>query len=191
MKPPRAPRAQRASNPPMPPLAPSPPVVARDARIAAEVEALARVMREFDLHEIEVEHDGDHVRLKREPPREARRALAPEHRPIAATPSSTPPSPAVANAVSASEPGHPSVYITAPFVGTFYRQPAPGSSSFVEVGQHVRKGQVLCIIEAMKLMNEIEAEVDGTIVSVLAENGQPVEFGEPLFQLRQLQQLRP
>jgi acetyl-CoA carboxylase biotin carboxyl carrier protein len=76
------------------------------------------------------------------------------------------------------------VYITSPFVGTFYRSPSPEAPAFVEVGTRVRKGQVLCIVEAMKLMNEIESDVDGTVVAVLAENGQPVEFGEPLFQIR-------
>jgi acetyl-CoA carboxylase biotin carboxyl carrier protein len=66
-------------------------------------------------------------------------------------------------------------------VGTFYRAPAPGAEPFVKIGDRVRKGQVLCIIEAMKLMNEIEAENDGTIVDILADNAQPVEFGEALF----------
>ena len=74
--------------------------------------------------------------------------------------------------------------MNSPFVGTFYRAASPDNPSFVDVGQVVKKGQVLCIVEAMKLMNEIEAEVDGTIVALLAENGQPVEYGEPLFQIR-------
>lgn len=73
--------------------------------------------------------------------------------------------------------------ILSPFVGTFYRAPSPTSEIYVREGQSVKRGAVLCIIEAMKLMNEIEAEVDGTIVSVLVENGQPVEFGEPLFSI--------
>lgn len=71
--------------------------------------------------------------------------------------------------------------ILSPFVGTFYRAPSPTSPSYVEVGKRVKPGDSLCIIEAMKLMNEIEADFAGTIVSVLVENGQPVEFGEPLF----------
>lgn len=71
--------------------------------------------------------------------------------------------------------------VTSPIVGTFYRASSPDAPSFVEVGSEVKKGQVLCIIEAMKLMNEIESEVDGVIVRALAENGQPVEYGEPLF----------
>jgi acetyl-CoA carboxylase biotin carboxyl carrier protein len=73
--------------------------------------------------------------------------------------------------------------ITSPFVGTFYRSPAPDQPPFVEVGASVRKGQVLCIIEAMKLMNEIESEVAGKVAECLAQNGQPVEFGQPLFRI--------
>ena len=74
--------------------------------------------------------------------------------------------------------------ITSPIVGTFYRSPSPGSPSFVEVGSRVKKGQVLCIIEAMKLMNEIESDVDGEILEIYPQNAQPVEFGEPLFAVR-------
>lgn len=73
------------------------------------------------------------------------------------------------------------ITVTAPIVGTFYRSPSPDAPPFVEVGTKVKKGQTLCIIEAMKLMNEIESEVDGIVVRILVENGQPVEYGEPLF----------
>lgn len=73
--------------------------------------------------------------------------------------------------------------ITSPFVGTFYRSPAPDQPSFAEVGATVKKGQTLCIVEAMKLMNEIESEVAGKVAEVLAQNGQPVEFGQPLFRI--------
>jgi acetyl-CoA carboxylase biotin carboxyl carrier protein len=73
--------------------------------------------------------------------------------------------------------------ITSPFVGTVYRSASPEAPAFIEVGQSVRKGQVLCIVEAMKLMNEIEAETAGRVVEVLVQNGQSVEFGEPLFKL--------
>ncbi|HVJ13080.1 MAG TPA: acetyl-CoA carboxylase biotin carboxyl carrier protein, partial [Burkholderiales bacterium] len=71
--------------------------------------------------------------------------------------------------------------IKSPIVGTFYRAPEPGARNFVEVGDQVRKGQVLCIIEAMKLMNEIEADASGVVKAILVENGQPVEYGQPLF----------
>ncbi len=73
------------------------------------------------------------------------------------------------------------ITVTSPIVGTFYRAPSPEAAPFVEIGSKVKKAQVLCIIEAMKLMNEIESEVDGTVIKVLVENGQPVEYGEPLF----------
>jgi acetyl-CoA carboxylase biotin carboxyl carrier protein len=76
------------------------------------------------------------------------------------------------------------VWVTSPFVGTFYRSPSPDAPSFVEVGSVVREGQALCIVEAMKLMNEIEADASGTIVEILAENGKPVEFGQKLFKVR-------
>jgi len=96
------------------------------------------------------------------------------------------PTPAVAPAPAASLPpatpadseGH---IVKSPMVGTYYRCPSPGAKSFVEVGDSVKKGQTICIIEAMKLMNEIEADKDGVIKAVLVENGQPVEYGEPLF----------
>ncbi len=89
----------------------------------------------------------------------------------------------------AAEPDGPSVdrnlvELTSPIVGTFYRAPSPGAPMFVDVGSRVRKGQVLCIIEAMKLMNEIESEIEAEVVEVCVENGQPVEFGEVLFRLR-------
>ena len=88
--------------------------------------------------------------------------------------------PAAAPAKPEPKPGH---VVTSPFVGTFYRTPAPEQPNFVDVGSVVRKGQVLCIVEAMKLMNEIEAEVAGRVAEVLVENGQPVEFGQALFRI--------
>jgi acetyl-CoA carboxylase biotin carboxyl carrier protein len=79
----------------------------------------------------------------------------------------------------------PGVEVKSPFVGTFYRAPSPDSPPFVDVGQKVKKGQTLCIVEAMKLMNEIEAETDGTVAEIYAQNASPVEFGEPLFRIVQ------
>jgi acetyl-CoA carboxylase biotin carboxyl carrier protein len=73
--------------------------------------------------------------------------------------------------------------VNSPFVGTFYRAPSPESPPFVEAGAKVKKGQVLCIVEAMKLMNEIESEVDGTVAEIFVQNATPVEFGEPLFRI--------
>jgi acetyl-CoA carboxylase biotin carboxyl carrier protein len=76
------------------------------------------------------------------------------------------------------------IYITSPMVGTFYRQPEPGAEPFTREGDYVKKGQVLCIIEAMKLMNEIESEHEGQLVKILVENGQPVQYGDQLFAVR-------
>ena len=87
-------------------------------------------------------------------------------------------------APAAAEPPSDSVDVTSPFVGTFYRSPSPDAPAFVEVGSVVRTGQTLCIVEAMKLMNEIEAEVSGTIVEIFAQNGKSVEFGQKLFRIK-------
>lgn len=101
---------------------------------------------------------------------------------VAATPSANPPP--VAAAPQSASPAESSAdlhVIKSPIVGTFYSAPSPGANSFVRVGDHVNAGQVLCIIEAMKLMNEIEADVAGEVMRIFVENGQPVEYGEPLF----------
>ena len=94
-----------------------------------------------------------------------------------------PPAAPVAVAAPTATANEKALTITSPFVGTFYRSASPEAPAFIELGQTVRKGQVLCIVEAMKLMNEIEAETAGRIVEVLVQNGQSVEFGEPLFKL--------
>jgi acetyl-CoA carboxylase biotin carboxyl carrier protein len=95
------------------------------------------------------------------------------------------PSPATsAPATAAAEPGADAHIVRSPIVGTFYAAPAPDAEPFTRVGDRVRKGQVLCIVEAMKLMNEIESDADGTVVQVLVRNAQPVEYGEPLFAVR-------
>jgi acetyl-CoA carboxylase biotin carboxyl carrier protein len=98
-----------------------------------------------------------------------------------------PPAPAAAPAPAgkgeAKAEAKPGVVVSSPFVGTFYRAPSPDSPPFVEVGSKVKKGQTLCIVEAMKLMNEIESEVDGTVAEILVQNATPVEFGEQLFRI--------
>ena len=109
------------------------------------------------------------------PPVEYAAPAAPRMAPAAA-----PAAAATAPEKPAEKPGH---QVTSPFVGTFYRTPAPDQPPFVDVGTVVRKGQVLCIVEAMKLMNEIESEVSGRIAEVLVENGRPVEFGQALFRI--------
>jgi acetyl-CoA carboxylase biotin carboxyl carrier protein len=137
------------------------------------VRELARIAAEFDLAEVEAD-GGGHVRVRRGGGGafEAAPAMS-GPRPItlaAAAPAATP----------AAETG---TFISSPFVGTFYRAPSPEAPVFVDVGQAVRKGQVVCIVEAMKLMNEIEAESEGRIEEILVQNGEHVEYGQHLFRL--------
>jgi len=104
-------------------------------------------------------------------------AAAPAMAPVAAAPAAAPAAAAPA-AEAPVETGH---IVKSPMVGTFYRASSPGAKAFAEVGDTVKAGQAVCIIEAMKIMNEIEADIDGTITKILVENGQPVEYGQPLF----------
>jgi acetyl-CoA carboxylase biotin carboxyl carrier protein len=136
------------------------------------VRTLARIAAEFDLSEIEAD-GGGHIRVRRGGGGEAAPVAAlPAARPIALTPAPV--------EGPAPEAG---VFISSPFVGTFYRAPSPEAPSFVEAGGKVRKGQVVCIVEAMKLMNEIEAEADGKVEEILVKNGEHVEYGQHLFRL--------
>ena len=105
---------------------------------------------------------------------------APVAAPVPAVPAAANAAAAKADAKAADKPG---TLVSSPFVGTFYRAPSPDSAPFVEVGSKVRKGQTLCIVEAMKLMNEIESEVDGVVAEILVQNATPVEFSEPLFRI--------
>ena len=107
-------------------------------------------------------------------------SAGPHHAP-AAPPAAAPPSPLPAAPAAPAGPPAGSHVLTSPIVGTFYRSSSPEAPPFVEIGARVKKGQVLCIIEAMKLMNEIESDVDGTVAEVYPQNAQAVEFGEPLF----------
>jgi acetyl-CoA carboxylase biotin carboxyl carrier protein len=128
----------------------------------------------------EFEFEDEKVRM-----RVVLRRGAPEVVPFAPAKPPPPSAPAASPAKPAAETGDPNVVVvTSPFVGTFYRAASPEAPPFVEVGASVKKGQTLCIIEAMKLMNEIEAELAGTVVEVLAENGKSVEFGQKLFKIK-------
>lgn len=133
-----------------------------------DLRELIELLKDTDVTELELEREGSRVRVKR------RGGAAPQ--------AEVSREPALAGLEGAEEEeAQRLITVTAPLVGTFYRSSAPEASHFVEVGDRVKKGQVLCIIEAMKLMNEIESEAEGTIVRVLVENAQPVEYGEPLF----------
>ena len=138
------------------------------------IEEMLALMESRGLVELEMEHQGLRIRLKK-----ASSSPAPHLVEYVAGIPQPAVSPSSA-AKPAADEGH-RVIIKSPMVGTFYRAPAPDAPPFVEVGQDLENGQVVCIIEAMKLMNEIKAEVAGRIVEVLVESGAPVEFGQPLF----------
>ena len=143
-----------------------------------EIRRLADLLRDYGLTEVEVEREGVRVRLRREPA-----ALA---APSAGSAAATSAAAAAASPAVSAEPAASEAHlltIEAPMVGTFYRAPSPDAQPFVRDGDRVKKGQVVCIIEAMKLMNEIESKVAGRVVKVLVENTQPVEYGQPLFLL--------
>jgi acetyl-CoA carboxylase biotin carboxyl carrier protein len=142
-----------------------------------EIRRLADLLREYGLTEIEIEQEGVRVLLRRE-------HSGPAPAPIAVAASAAP---AQVEAVAPAMPAAPAasqahlLTIEAPMVGTFYRAPSPDAQPFVREGDRVKKGQVVCIVEAMKLMNEIESKVAGRVMKVLVENAQPVEYGQPLF----------
>jgi acetyl-CoA carboxylase biotin carboxyl carrier protein len=143
-----------------------------------DLKSIIELLKESDITELLVEKEGTKVRIKRE-------KMFP---PIIEMP--TPKTHVVRETVAEGPPPEEEpqrlITVTSPIVGTFYRSPSPDAQSFVDTGQRIKKGQVLCIIEAMKLMNEIESEADGILVKVLVENGQPVEYGEPLFLIEPL-----
>ncbi|MDP9198340.1 MAG: acetyl-CoA carboxylase biotin carboxyl carrier protein [Pseudomonadota bacterium] len=143
-----------------------------------KIKKLIELLEESGLAEIEISEGEESVRIARFSQGPAS-ALQPMH--IAVPAAGPAPGPAPAALQAAAPPARDETLVTAPMVGTFYASPAPGAKSFVEVGQEVRVGQVLCIIEAMKMMNQIESERAGKVVAMLAKNGEPVEFGQPLF----------
>ena len=145
-----------------------------------KLKTLIELVETSGIAELEIQEGEERVRITR--------ALAPsgqtlmlQHAPTAHTIAAAPaPVPPAAEAPPAEPPGH---VVKSPMVGTFYRAASPGAKSFVEIGDAVKEGDTLCIVEAMKLMNEIEADASGVVKAILAENGQPVEFGQPLFML--------
>jgi acetyl-CoA carboxylase biotin carboxyl carrier protein len=150
-----------------------------------EIRELVELVTERGLAGLEIERAGFRLRI------DGRR---PAHTEIAHAPAAIPHPPAASAAGprAAEAGGAPAVaaedenvhVITSPIVGTFYRSPSPESDAFAEVGQRIGKGKILCIIESMKLMNEIESDVEGEVVAVYPRNGQPVEYGEKLFAIR-------
>jgi acetyl-CoA carboxylase biotin carboxyl carrier protein len=153
-----------------------------------QLKQILELVQAHDLTEFEIEHDGLRLKIRKDS-RVATTAVAVSNAPALSVPSSAMPASAVA-----APPGTPGTdespdeielaVVKSPIVGTFYRSPEPETPPFVEIGSLVTKGQVLCIIEAMKLMNEIDSEYEGEIVNIYVENGQPVQYGERLFAIR-------
>ena len=143
----------------------------------SEIRKLIRLIQDTDVTEVEVS-DGSHtVRLSRQSTAAPAPVAAPQVQPVAA------PAAPAAQAAPAHDEAH---LLKSPMVGTFYRSASPDSEPFVAEGKKIKKGETLCIIEAMKLMNEIEAEYDGVVDEVLVDNATPVEYGQPLFVIRPL-----
>lgn len=154
-----------------------------------ELKELIDLMKNTDISELEIEKGGVKVKLKKGhlliSPASAKAEIPAlqtmEKETFAAKEENA--------AVPSVEEGKGLITVASPIVGTFYRAPAPDAKPYVEVGDIVKKGQVLCLVEAMKLMNEIESELDGKIVAVLVDNGHPVEYGEALFKVEPVEDL--
>ena len=153
-----------------------------------DIERILELMRLHDLAEFELEREGLKVRARKTATGYTALPVSPQipnGAPAALPPPALPAAPPLA--ASPAETEEESVelaVVKSPIVGTFYRSPEPGAASFVEIGERVKKDQVLCIIEAMKLMNEITSEYDGEVTSVYVENGKPVQYGERLFAIK-------
>ena len=146
-----------------------------------KVKKLIELLGESGIDELEIKEGEESVRISRhskQPAYAAQPVYAPAPAPAAAPVAAAAPS---ADAAPAAAPKLNGTVARSPMVGTFYRAASPTSANFVEVGQTVKKGDILCIVEAMKMMNHIEAEASGVIESILVENGQPVEYDQPLF----------
>jgi acetyl-CoA carboxylase biotin carboxyl carrier protein len=151
------------------------------------IKELIKIMNENDLTEIEIKHGDDQLSLRRTPPVQVASYPAPIMAPLpSGTPHSLPVEGQTAQGTpQAGRPGQENLLeVKSPIVGTFYQAPSPDSEPYVEIGAHVDSTSVVCIIEAMKVMNEIKAEVSGTVVERRVSNGQAVEYGQVLFRVR-------
>jgi acetyl-CoA carboxylase biotin carboxyl carrier protein len=157
-----------------------------------QIKQILDLVREHELSEFEIEHDGLRLKIRKDAngahvatlPAPVSAVIIPPVTATAVPPALSAAGSGPAAAAPEAEGDLELAVVKSPIVGTFYRSPEPGAASFVEVGSTVKKGQVLCIIEAMKLMNEIDSEHDGEIVNIYVENGQPVQYGERLFAIR-------
>jgi acetyl-CoA carboxylase biotin carboxyl carrier protein len=146
------------------------------------VKKLIKLLSESDVEELEIEEEGKKIRLTKARPASAPTALAPPPMAAYSVPQAVPAAPSAAPTAAAPAPADAHLHeVKSPIVGTFYRAPAPDAAPFVQIGAAVEPGTVLCIVEAMKLMNEIECDVAGRITKILVENGQPVEYDQTLF----------
>ncbi|EDM83359.1 MULTISPECIES: acetyl-CoA carboxylase biotin carboxyl carrier protein [unclassified Limnobacter] len=146
-----------------------------------KLKTLIDLVAESDISELEVTEGEGKVRIVKSQPQYT---MAMPQQMMQQAPAMAAPAAAAAPAVAAEAPAAPADAghkVTSPMVGTFYRAPSPGASNFVEIGSTVKEGQTICIIEAMKLLNEIECDKSGVVKAILVENGQPVEFGQALF----------
>ena len=152
-----------------------------------QIKELIELVAERRLQGVEIERSGFRLKIDGQAPPVVAAPVAAPAAPApqaAAAAAPAPAAPAPAPAAAEASPAAGAHVVTSPIVGTFYQSPSPDADPFVTVGSRVRKGQVLCIIEAMKLMNEIESDVDGVVVEIYPQNAQAVEFGEPLFAIR-------
>ena len=158
-----------------------------------EIKELLDLFNESGVGELEIEREGERIRIRKAgqvAEYQVSPVLTAAAQPASAQPAAPQPQEpkaqveSAASAPAAGEPGSGQILVKSPIVGTYYDAPSPGSPPFVSVGDAVEPGQVLCIIESMKLMNEIEAETAGVIAAKLVENGRPVEYGEALFSIR-------
>jgi acetyl-CoA carboxylase biotin carboxyl carrier protein len=162
-----------------------------------QIKQILDLVREHELSEFEIEHDGLRLKIRKDAngahvvtlpapvvPAMVVPGAAAVAQPVAAPAVATPTAAAPPAADAAADTEIELAVVKSPIVGTFYRSSEPGAPPFVDIGTTVKKGQVLCIIEAMKLMNEIDSEYDGEVMNIYVENGQPVQYGERLFAIR-------
>jgi len=149
-----------------------------------KVKKLIELLEESGISELEISEGEESVRISRYSRAAGPPAVEVTHAkaaPVPSTPATPVPAPTAATAAGEHKPRDDEYTVTAPMVGTYYSSSSPGAKSFVEIGMEIKVGQVLCIIEAMKMMNQIESDKAGRVTAILANNGDPVEFGQPLF----------
>jgi acetyl-CoA carboxylase biotin carboxyl carrier protein len=145
-----------------------------------KVKKLIELLEESGISELEISEGEESVRISRHP-RVGMQVAAPQAPMMQAQPLTAAPPIAAATSAAERAPRNDEHTVTSPMVGTYYASASPGAKAFVEIGSEIKVGQILCIIEAMKMMNQIESDKEGRITAMLAKNGEPVEFGQPLF----------